>query len=332
MFRTLLLAVLSVLALSTIAVGTAQAASPVPTAEGGSCTLELGIPGGENENGVLNSAGVCVKVGASVNLPPILSNPSDRDTEAECEAIPGTEWYWDGNSCERRYGGPGGGNDRQSCSDYNRAGIYDIPRGDPRYRDYLDRDGDGRACERNEGNYGGPIYNGPRYNSCDEYRTHNMRDFRRGDSRWNDSWDRNRNGIACDNDDVIVVDRDGDCVTYALARDSIRSYNNDYNSLRSRYNNDWNRTSPAERSNLRRLYDQSSRYRGDWDRLGPMRTVCKDTTPPLTIINEAPPIIVQQAPPLAAPSDNPAPYGSSGGQVSRKPSGAAETGDGSTQL
>jgi len=36
-----------------------------------------------------------------------------------------------------------------SCAAAARAGVYDIPRSDPRYRTYLDRDHDGIACERN---------------------------------------------------------------------------------------------------------------------------------------------------------------------------------------
>jgi VCBS repeat-containing protein len=37
----------------------------------------------------------------------------------------------------------------QTCAAAFRAGVHDIPRGDPRYRTYLDRDGDGIACELN---------------------------------------------------------------------------------------------------------------------------------------------------------------------------------------
>jgi len=36
-----------------------------------------------------------------------------------------------------------------TCAAAARAGVYDIPRSDPRYRTYLDRDRDGIACERN---------------------------------------------------------------------------------------------------------------------------------------------------------------------------------------
>ncbi len=33
------------------------------------------------------------------------------------------------------------------CSDAHARGLYNIPRGDPRYRPALDADGDGFACE-----------------------------------------------------------------------------------------------------------------------------------------------------------------------------------------
>ena len=230
----------------------------------------------------------------------------------------------------------------KSCRDYNREGIYNIPRGDSRYRDFLDRDGDGFACENGEGsnggNNGGPIYNGPRYNSCQEYGTHNMRDFRRGDSRWNDSWDRNRNGIACDQGDVIVSN-DGECITI---REGVRNYGTRYNdTYRDRLNRAQSINSDGGRSITDRerrdlldsadLRDYRNRYNTD---LGRLRTVCQDNNPPVVIVNEAPPapsVTVTQAPPPPA-AGNPAPYGSSGGQVSKVPSGAAQTGDGSTQL
>lgn len=36
----------------------------------------------------------------------------------------------------------------KSCKEANRAGYYDIRRGEPAYSKRLDRDGDGVACER----------------------------------------------------------------------------------------------------------------------------------------------------------------------------------------
>ncbi|WP_436017616.1 excalibur calcium-binding domain-containing protein [Phenylobacterium sp. LjRoot219] len=34
-----------------------------------------------------------------------------------------------------------------NCAAAHAAGVYSIHRGDPGYRERLDRDGDGRACE-----------------------------------------------------------------------------------------------------------------------------------------------------------------------------------------
>jgi hypothetical protein len=185
------------------------------------------------------------------------------------------------------------------------------------------------GCQRNDGNRGG-TYHGPAYRDCNDARSHGYRDVRRGDSRYNDSWDRNRDGVACDDGDIVVVDSSGDCTTYAVARDSIRTYSNDYNRLRNQYHGDWNRVSSSDRNRLNQYYSASRRYSSSYDstRLSNLRTICKDTSPTVTIVNEAPPapVVVQ------APASNPVPYGSSGGQVSSKPSGGAETGDGSTLI
>lgn len=179
------------------------------------------------------------------------------------------------------------------------------------------------------GNHNPGHYNGPIYRDCNDARSHGYRDIRRGDARYNLNWDRNHDGVACDDGDVVIVSNDGDCVTYATARDSIRNYGLAYNRYRTQYNGDWNRLSRDERDNLNRLYQLDRRYAGQWSTLSNKRTICKDNTPPVTIINEAPPAAVTVT--QAAPS-NPAPYGSSGGQVSRVPSGGAETGDGSTLI
>lgn len=89
------------------------------------------------------------------------------------------------------------GDTANTCSEYNSRGIYDIPRGDSRYRSGLDRDGDGRACERNEGN-GNDRDNARRdgrwdYNrDCrDDVR---FRSSRADVSRWCDDWWRNNGG------------------------------------------------------------------------------------------------------------------------------------------
>jgi hypothetical protein len=87
----------------------------------------------------------------------------------------------------------GSGDTANTCAEYNSRGIYDIPRGDSRYRSGLDRDGDGRACERNEGN-GNSWDNGRRDGRWDYNRDcRDDRQFRtsRADvTRWCDDWDR----------------------------------------------------------------------------------------------------------------------------------------------
>lgn len=170
----------------------------------------------------------------------------------------------------------------------------------------------------------------PRYDNCSDYNRNGIRDIRRGDARYLDRLDRDRDGVACDGGDVVIVDSNGDCTTYAVARDSIRTYSNDYNRLRTQYRGDWNRISSSDRNRLNQYYSASRRYASSYDstRLSNLRTICKDTSPTVTIVNEAPPapVVVQ------APASNPVPYGSSGGQVSSKPSDGAETGDGSKKI
>jgi hypothetical protein len=264
MFRTLLIAVLSALALSSIAVGSAQAATPAPTAD-------IGIT-------------LCISVTDGVRV------PAGCKTQAEIDAI--KDHHGNGADC------PG---DRYP----NLDGCQ--------------RDGD-RSGNHNWPGNNGPIRTLPRYNSCDDYRSHGIRDIRRGDARWNDSWDRNRDGTMCDDGDVVVVNNDGDCTTYATARDSIRNYGLAYDRYSSQYRSDWNRMSSRDRTDFNRLYSASRRYESEgWNssRLSNFRTVCKDTSPTVTIINQAPPAVVtSSAPTYSAPSP----------QVSTKPEGGAETG------
>lgn len=290
MFRTFLVAVLSVLALSSVGVGVAVAATPAPAVA--DCVQ------------VLNSDTKCdtntsAKVDANVDS--VKKIDADRfapTTEAGCNARPG-DWHWVTlpvpGHCE--HDGYGGGH--SSC-------IGDQAPNIP-------------GCQR-----GGPAYHGPVYRDCNDARGHGYYNVRRGDSRYNDSWDRNRDGVACDDGDLVVVSNDGDCVTYATARDSIRNYGLAYNRYRTQYNGDWSRMSRNihDRDDLARLYSQSRRYSNEgWNqtRLSNLRTVCKDTSPTVTIVNEAPPAtIINSAP--AATYSAPAP------QVSTVPSGAAQTG------
>jgi hypothetical protein len=271
MFRTLLIAVLSALALSSIAVGSAQAATPAPTVDAPICAP------------VLSPDTKCDSSDSSkISTDRHYSVPGDRDTESECNALPG-DWRWDPTPAPGR------------CERDDRSGpIF--------------------------GGHNGPIRTLPRYNSCDDYRSHGIRDIRRGDARWNDSWDRNRDGTMCDDGDVVAVSSNGDCTTYATARDSIRNYGLAYNRYSSQYRSDWNRMSSRDRTDFNRLYQLNRRYESEgWNssRLSNFRTVCKDTSPTVTIINQAPPAVVtSSAPTYTAPAP----------QVSTKPEGGAETG------
>jgi len=270
MFRTFLVAVLSVLALSSVGVGVAVAATPAPAKAGDSCVLTVGTGGVADVLGHKNWSGICVALSVDVHV---------------------------GNG-DHNQGGHHNGDGADCVGDQ----APNIP-----------------GCQR-----GGPVYHGPVYRDCNDARGHGYYNVRRGDSRYNDSWDRNRDGVACDDGDLVVVSNDGDCVTYATARDSIRNYGLAYNRYRTQYNGDWSRMSRNvhDRDDLARLYSQSRRYSNEgWNqtRLSNLRTVCKDTSPTVTIVNEAPPAtIINSAP--AATYSAPAP------QVSTVPSGGAATG------
>lgn len=193
---------------------------------------------------------------------------------------------------------------------------------------------DGR--DHNPGNGHGPIglpghgAGLPRYNDCNDYRSHGIRDIRRGDSRYVDSWDRNRDGIACDDGDV-VVSSDGQCVTFL---NDNRNYGNQYNSAynvrldRARsLNSDGGRAITArERRDIEDAADLRD-FRNRWtSSRDSLRTICNDPTPPVTIINEVPaaaPVTV-----TAAPPPPPAPVTSSGG--GSVPSGSYNGGGWST--
>lgn len=171
------------------------------------------------------------------------------------------------------------------------------------------------GCQHTGGGVGLPGRGLPQYRDCNDYRSHGIRDIRRGDSRYVDSWDRNRDGIACDDGDV-VVSSDGQCVTFL---NDNRNYGNQYNSAynvrldRARsINSDGGRAITArERRDIEDAADLRD-FRNRWtSSRDSLRTICNDPTPPVTIINEAPaaaPVTV-----TAAPPPPPAPVTSSGG-------------------
>lgn len=151
----------------------------------------------------------------------------------------------------------------------------------------------------------------PRYNDCGEYNRNGIYDIRRGDARYLDTWDRNRNGIACDRDDVIVSN-DGRCVTFA---EENRTFGTRYNDrVRDLYNEARRSSSPGgtsvtndERDRILRASDVVD-YRNRWtSSRDQLRTICKDDTPEVIIVDN-PPVVttVTQAPPpppaVSAPS------------------------------
>jgi len=173
------------------------------------------------------------------------------------------------------------------------------------------------------GHNNGGGYGLPRYGSCADYNRNNIYDLRRGDVRYNDSWDRNRNGVACDRDDVIVSD-DGRCVTF---RDQNRDYGTRYNTTynqridRARsFNSDGGTAITArERRDIEDAADLRD-FRSNWDRTSSeLRTICNDPTPEVQIITvpTPAPVTVTAAPPA------PAPVTSSGGGI---PRGSVNTG------
>jgi len=281
LFVALLTALTVVIGLATITAGTAYAAE-----EGSACT---------DSNGTASviKLGVCVKVevDAKVKLGADTARRSVPSTEAECIAR-GSDWRWDSTPapgrCERIRTGPGGGP------------IGSCP-GD-RYPNVP-------GCQR------GDRYDGPRYGSCAEYNRYGVYDLRRGTNWYNQAWDRNNNGIACDQGDVIVSS-DGQCVTFL-------SDNRNYGNLYNRDYPVWDRLngrslrrenlSLSDRRDLERLSRQLNDYRGRWtSSRDQLRTICQDNTPPVTIINEAAPITyAAPAPAVAAPATPSAVSGSS---------------------
>lgn len=250
-----LTAVLVVIGLSAVLLGTASASTPLKTAEGDSCTLSVGVTG-------VIKAGVCVAV--EVTSP--TTTPTAPPTARHCAR----NEHWD-----------------------NR----------------LDR------CVR-DGVGSGPIYGGgPVYRDCNDARSHGLRDIRRGTQYWNDSWDRNRDGIACDDGDVVAVSSDGQCVTFRdQNRDFGTRYNTGYNlrldQARS-INSDGGRLiTPRERRDIEDAADLRD-FRNRWtSSRDSLRTICNDPTPEVQIITVPTPAPVTVT---AAPPPPPAPVTSSGG-------------------
>ena len=189
---------------------------------------------------------------------------------------------------------PGGGDTYNTCAEYNSHGIFAIPRSDARYRAWLDRDHDGRACERHEGTF--------------------------RDGHWFD-------------DQGVVISDDGNCVTYVNDnRDYGLRYRGLYDDrqrlldLARRADSDGGTIITDREWRSIRLHDGElrdywGRYRTSSDRL---KTICKQN--PVVVVNNPPPDVSSSS------NGNPTYLGSGGGQVSQVPMGAAQTGDGSTVI
>ena len=172
-----------------------------------------------------------------------------------------------------------------SCADYNRHGIYNIRRGDDRYRPALDRDNDGVACE--PGN----------------------------DDDLNLGRDRSLDGRTCDE-----LKRDQDRSEQAV-EDARTNLNRVLRDARGAGSPEGNNLSAEERRDIRTAERVVDDRTGDRDRVRDFRKdVCKDDGGDVTINVHVDPI------PAEVNNDpNPLPS-SSGGQVSRVPSGGVETG------
>lgn len=200
----------------------------------------------------------------------------------------------------------------------NRAGTACV---DPR-----DHDGN-----HNNGHNNGLPRGLPRYNSCGDYNLHGIRDIRRGDARYLDYLDRNRDGIACDNsdNDPVVVGSGDDC---SVVTGTLNTYGRDYRSVYDRYNgalNDYRAHRDDTRlRNLSGLYSQYNNFRTRYnDTRNRAVIVCKNTEVPTVTLNvQAPDAACSCSAPAVG---NPTSLGSSsGGQVYTTPKGAAEAGNG----
>lgn len=302
MFRTLLIAVLSALALSSLTVGSAQAATPAPSILDCAQVLSTGAKCDSTTD--LNAK---VESNTDAN---VLSDSAKfaAITEAQCIAK-GNDWRWDPTPAPGR-----------CVPDRNRSGHGPVFGHPPVLG--------GSWNDRLDGRYF-RLDRGPALDVCDSgYSSYDLFLSRNGSYRDRISRQLNAQRFAdlrradCGS---VVVSNDGDCVTYATARDSIRNYGLAYNRYRSQYGGNWSRLNTHDRSDLSRLYSLNHRYVSEgWNqsRLSNLRTVCQDNSPTVTIVNEAPPAtIINSAPAASAPA-----YSAPSPQVSTVPSGPAQTG------
>lgn len=196
-------------------------------------------------------------------------------------------------------GGNNGGS-RGSCADYARDGIYDIRRGDFRYRDVLDRDRDGIACERNQD------------------------DWDYGD------WDRNGRNNG-------PWDRDRECRDLREARDEARTQINEANTRITEGQALTSADGAAITSSERLEIDQQVREAQDAikafeDERNDANRRCDDVDDDLNVALLPIPgdstvvTSVAPAPAPAAPAPAPSYSGSGGGSRNDAPTGGSETG------
>lgn len=153
----------------------------------------------------------------------------------------------------------------------------------------------------------------PIYNSCDEYRSHNIYSIRRDDPRYRDIFDPRRSGVACEPTTTTTVN--GACTT--VTTDYTNSINR-WNDIAYRYRANSGTLTEAQRAELDRAYLDRLRYESLYNRARSntsTNTTC--TTPPVTV-QVAPAPVIYTSPPSS--------------QVSRYPVGSINTGDGSVAV
>ena len=182
----------------------------------------------------------------------------------------------------------------------------------------------------------GPKPNPTIRDSCADYARHGEFNFRRGDDRYRPALDRDNDGVACEpgNDDDLNLGRDRSLdgrTCDELKRDFDRSeqavedartnLNRVLRDARRDVSPEGNNLSAEERRDIRTAERVVDDRTGDRDRVRDFRKdVCKDDGGDVTINVHVDPV------PVEVNNDpNPLPS-SSGGQVSRVPSGGVETG------
>jgi hypothetical protein len=138
-----LTAVLVVIGLSAVLLGTASAATPVPS--------ELSTCAGLRAE-LATAKALTVDDTAPYDAGTVTTSEKNRQVKAAEQRLRNDRCDGSaGNGNGNGHNGGGYGLPRYgSCSDYNRNGVYDIRRGDARYLDSWDRNRNGVACDRGD--------------------------------------------------------------------------------------------------------------------------------------------------------------------------------------